>query len=87
MTGHLSTWPVPASMMWTTIGAEYAIEWIKGNAPQEIGVIDLDLLNQLAEDYTESLYGERIGMRFERWTFEGTEFSQWILGSMDFLTF
>ena len=87
MSGRLSTWPVPGSMMWTTIGAEYAIEWIQGNAPQEVGVIDLDLLNSLAEDYTESLYGERIGMDLTPFDFQGTLYNHWILGAMDFLVF
>jgi len=87
MTGRLSTWPVPASMMWTTIGAEYAIEWIMGNAPQEVGEIDRDLLTKLAEDYTESLYGERISMDFEPFDFEGNLYNHWVLGSMGFLVF
>ena len=87
MTGRLATWPVPASMMWTHIGAEYAIKWILGEAPQDIGVIDLVLLNGLAEEYTETLYGERIGMSFEPFTFQGTTYNQWIMGAMDFLVF
>jgi len=85
MTGRLSTWPVPASMMWTTIGAEYTIQWIMGNAPQEVGVIDLDLLSTLAGDYTFDLFNERIGMEFEFFNFQGTEYGNWVLGTMDFL--
>jgi hypothetical protein len=73
--------------MWTTVGAEYAIQWIFGNAPQEIGVIDLDLLSSLAGDYTYGLYGERISMAFEPFNFEGTIYNNWILGVMDFLMF
>jgi len=87
MTGRLSTWPVPASMMWTTIGAEYAIKWILGEAPQEVGVIDLELLSELAGDYTFGLYNERISMSFQTFTFEGNNYSNWILGVMDFLLF
>jgi len=87
MTGRLATWPVPASMMWTTIGAEYAIQWIYGIAPREVGVIDLDMLSALAEDYTESLYGERISMSFEPFTFEGVTYDHWVLGAMGFLVF
>jgi len=86
-TGRLATWPMPASFMWTTIGAEYAIEWITGNAPQEVGVIDLDLLNTLAEDYTELLYGERIGVDLEPFEFQGTLYNHWVMGIMDFLVF
>jgi len=86
-TGRLATWPMPASFMWTTIGAEYAIEWIMGNAPQEVGVIDLELLNSLAENYTEALYGERIGVGLEPFTFQGNTYNHWIMGIMDFLVF
>jgi len=85
MTGRLSTWPVPASMMWTTIGVEYAIKWIEGEAPQEVGEIDLDLLSTLAEDYTEALYGERISMSFEPFEFQGQVINHWVMGVMDFL--
>jgi len=87
MTGRLSTWPVPGAMMWTTIGAEYAIEWIFGNAPQAVGEIDLNLLNTLAENYTESLYGERIGVDIEPFNFQGTLYRHWALCMMDFLIF
>ena len=30
MTGRLSSWPVPLTMMFTNAGVEYAIKWIKG---------------------------------------------------------
>jgi len=86
-TGRLATWPMPASFMWTTIGAEYSIEWILGNAPQEVGVIDLNLLNSLAEDYTEALYGERIGVGLSPFEFQGNLYNHWIMGIMDFLVF
>ena len=86
-TGKLATWPMPASFMWTTIGAEYSIEWILGNAPQDVGVIDLDLLNRLAENYTEDLYGERIGVGLSPFEFQGNTYNHWIMGIMDFLVF
>jgi len=73
--------------MWTTIGADYAIEWIMGRAPQDVGVIDVNLLNVLAENYTESLYGERIGVDLEAFNFQGTLYNHWILCMMEFLVF
>ena len=87
MTGRLSTWPVPGAMMWTAVGAEYSIQWIQGIAPQEVGVIDFDLVNTLAEDFTESLYGERIGATFVPFDFQGNVYNHWLMCSMDFLTF
>jgi hypothetical protein len=87
MAGRLSTWAVPASMMWTTIGAEYAIAWLNGQAPREIGAIDLNLLNRLAQDYTRSLYGTPMGVSFELFTLDGQTFSNYVLGVVDFLTY
>ena len=87
MAGRLSTWAVPASMMWTTIGAEYAIAWLNGQAPRELGVIDLNLLNRLAEEYTESLYGEPMGVAFNHFTLDGQTYNHYILGLVNFLTY
>ena len=84
-TGRLSTWPIWDTVMWQALGTMYAIEWIHGRAPQEPGVIDLDLLNTLAEDYTESLYGERIGIVSTPLEHNGTLYPHWITSAMHFL--
>ena len=87
MSGRLSTWAVPVGMMWTSVGAEYAIAWLNSEAPQEYGIIDLELLNKLAEDYAESQFGERIGVSLNALTQDGRTYSNYILGLVSFLTY
>ena len=85
--GRFSTWPISERTMWTSVGVMYAVEWIKGNAPQDIGVIDIELLTYLAEAFIESLYGERFSVVFEHKYYGGIRYSNWILGSPAFLIF
>ncbi|MCL2376860.1 MAG: DUF3798 domain-containing protein [Defluviitaleaceae bacterium] len=87
MAGRLATWPVPASMMWTTIGAEYAILWMNGEVSQEPGVIDLDALQRLAEAYILENAGEAIPVYFETLTIDGQHFPHYVLGLVDFLVY
>ena len=44
MTGRLSTWPAPLTMMFTNVGLEYAIKWINGEVPKK-GIDDKVLLD------------------------------------------
>lgn len=87
MTNRLSTWPVPAAMMWTTIATEYAMAWLNGEVPQDFGAIDVARLTTLSEDFIESLYGERFGADLQAFDLEGQKFDHYLLGTMGFLTF
>lgn len=49
MEGRTSTWPVPAAMMSTTAGAEYAVLWMKGEVSKE--GIDTTALAKCMSDY------------------------------------
>ena len=49
LAGRLSTWPVPVSMMTTSVGIDYIIEWINGNVTKE--EIDVALLESLMSEY------------------------------------
>ena len=54
MTGRLSTWPVPLTMIFTNAGLEYAIKWINGEVPKE-GIDDkvlLDCINAYIREVT-----------------------------------
>ena len=84
--GRLSNWPVPASMAWTVIGAEYAIELIEGNVPQERGVIDLDVISRFSMEYILHTSGESMGGMFVPLEHEGRSISHFILGIFDYLT-
>ena len=55
ISGRISSWTVSDSMMWTTIGFMYAVEWLNGNVPQQHGVIDIEVLRRLASDYATEL--------------------------------
>jgi len=46
--GRFGTWPVPASMMMTIAGTEYAFEWMEGNTD---GNCDLKVLTEKMTEY------------------------------------
>ncbi|MCL2873961.1 MAG: DUF3798 domain-containing protein [Defluviitaleaceae bacterium] len=85
--GRLATWPVPASMLWTTAGALYGIEWLNGNVPQELGNIDMDVLASIMADYILMMTGENINVELEPLNFQGQLISHYILGVVDYLVF
>ena len=85
--GRLATWPVPASMLWTTAGALYGIEWLNGNVPQEQGVIDMNVLADIMADYIVMMTGERITVDLEPLDFQGTLIPHYVLGVVDYLVF
>jgi len=87
VSGRLSTWAVPAGMMWVTLGVEYAIEWINGNVPQQRGSIDIETLDRLAEDFTNRVIGEPSGASFERLESNEQTFNNFILMIVDFITY
>ena len=84
--GRLATWPIPASMMWTTVGAEYAIKWLNGEAPQGREV-SYDLLGQLMSEYMYELTGEYIGVELNTFSVQGRSFQNYVLGIIGSLVF
>jgi hypothetical protein len=87
LTGRLSNWSMPASMIWTTIGFMYAVEWLNGNAPQEIGVIDNDLIHNLVGEYTYFLLGERHYFSFSALEIDGVSYDRFLVGVGEFLVY
>lgn len=77
--GRFSTWPVPVAMMFTNVGAEYAMKWMDG----EVGdTLDVPVL--------EALMGDYAGVKVETASYveeSGTEFPTFKLVIMDFLTY
>jgi hypothetical protein len=53
MTGRMSNWPVPSSIMFTVAGTEYAIKWLKDEAP--VDKPDLALFEKLCREYLEEI--------------------------------
>jgi hypothetical protein len=77
-TGRFSTWPVPVAMMFVEAGAEYAIEYAKGNIE---GKVDKDMIQQKFEEYA--------GVEIQMTTLveNGTAYDNYFMVLLDFLNF
>ncbi|WP_066502687.1 DUF3798 domain-containing protein [Abyssisolibacter fermentans] len=49
--GRMSTWPVPMAMMFIEAGAEYAVDYIKGNTD---GKLDIDKIKEHFKEYADA---------------------------------
>jgi len=87
MSGRLSSWAVPEGMLWTTLGAEYAILWIEGDVSQSRHMIDLRVLHQLADRYTLEYAGERVGVTLSTFNFGGVRYNHFVMGVGNFLKY
>jgi len=83
--GRLSTWPSPASMMWTTAATEYAILWINGEVDPY--VIDMEVFERLCREFAYEMTGEEIGVELNPFSFRGRVFYNYIMVVMDYLTY
>ena len=87
MSGRLSNYAMPASMVWTTVGFMYAVEWLNGNAPQEVGKVDIDLLNTLVGDYSYFLFGERKYFALSEQEIDGVVYPLIIVGLAPYIVY
>ena len=85
MTDRLSTWPVSASMMFTSAGAEYAIRRIKGEAPGDD--IDNDILMDCMSTYISEVVGEESNVFMRSYTENGITYRNLKLILMSYLDF
>jgi hypothetical protein len=85
--GRISNWATPVSMLWTNVGVEYAIAFINGQASQQPGVIDLELISALAEDYIYRVSGESTGVSFSFMEQDGYIFYNHIVGIINNFTY
>jgi hypothetical protein len=86
MAGRISSWAVPDSAMWTTIGFMYTMEWLNGNVPEERGVIDIETLGRLAREYTAQL-GVDATVTLEIFARDGKTIGPYALGVIDYHVF
>lgn len=86
--GRLSTWPIPTSMLYTTVAFEYGVKWLNGEVPRAHGEIDLEVLAQIFEDII-AVYAIDEGLSVGLATLEldGVSFSHYILAVQDYLVF
>jgi len=61
MQGRLSTWPAPASMIWTGAGVEYAIRVLNGELPFDR--VDENALRQVISDHIRDFYGTTVDIQ------------------------
>ncbi len=81
MTGRLSTWPVPVSMMFIEGGAEYAVAWIENGFER----MDDQELNAAFSSYLKQFGGGNVSV--SKYAESGSEFANYNLILSDFLTF
>jgi hypothetical protein len=86
MSGRISTWPVPVSMLSTHAAADYAFMWINGEV--SMNGIDQAVLKKCMADYagvpvdtrTLGTYESDLDMSYE-------PLPNWVLVREDYLTF
>ena len=85
MTDRLSTWPVSASSMSTTAGAEYAIKWINGEVTKTgiDGAVLMDCMNT----YIEAAIGEESCVFMNPYTENGITYNNYKQILMSYLDF
>jgi hypothetical protein len=85
VSGRLSTWSAPASMMWTTVCTEYAIRVL--NSEVAADVIDFDVIRSLCESYARDVTGNDVSVMLEPFTFEGKTYDNYIVALVEYLIF
>ena len=85
MKGRLSTWPVPAAMMYTSAGTEYAIKLINGQVPKT--GVDEKVLAQLMSDYIKEVAGTNINVNIRNYEEGGRAYNNFKLMLVDYLTY
>jgi len=87
MSGRLSTWPVSGSMLWTFAGVDYAIEWIKGNVPQEHGNIDMDAFQTICDARILEAGVGAVPVDLQLLEMDGKTYSNYVVGLIDYFTY
>ena len=86
-TGRLANWPVPMSMMFTSVAFEYAIKWINGEVPQEKGIVDYGVFAELCEAYIYENTGERLGVELNPLSLTGRTYNSFLMVLLDSIVF
>lgn len=77
-TGRFSTWPVPVAMMFVEAGAEYGIEYAKGNLTNKV---DAEMLKAKFKEYAKT------DVAVNPLVENGTTYDNYFMVLIDFLTF
>ena len=86
--GRIANWLLPPPFVWTTVGFYYAVEWLNGDLIQNPGdAPDMELIQRLFGDYTESIFGKRIYMEIENLRFDTVAFPMFVVGILPYLVY
>ena len=78
MTGRMSTWPVPCSMMFIEAGADYAKAWIDGEFESKL---DVDRVKKYFQEYAG------VDIEVNSLVEEGTEYPNYLTVLLGYLEF
>jgi len=85
MTDRLSTWPVSVSILFSNVGGEYAIKWLKGEVSKK-GINNRVLLDCMNE-YIKEVVGEGVEVEMSSYSEKGIiydNFKQLLMSYLDF---
>lgn len=82
--GRFSTWPVPCNMMFIEAGAEYAVDWIKGDITEKI---DVEAIKEKFKAYANTDVEESIDVKIRTLEEGGQKYDNYFLVLLDFLNF
>ena len=85
VSGRLSTWSAPASMMWTTACTEYAIKVLNGELAAD--TVDFNVFDSLCEAYAKGITGSNVEVKLEPFSYEGRTYENYIVALVEYLTF
>ena len=85
LSGRLSTWPAPGSMMFTSACTEYAIKVINGELPAN--GVKYDVLSQLCSIYVKDITGEDIDVALTPLEIDGVTYQNFVMALMDYYTY
>ena len=86
ISGRMSTWPVPVSILMTHAAADYALKRINGEAPQE--GIDVGIFKQcLADNAGVQCFTRTFGTYETDKEWADGEYLNWFFISEDYITY
>lgn len=85
MTGRVSNWPVPISMLYTTSAVEYAIKWINGDVDDDL--IDVSVLSGILDAAVKEATGSDIHVDIAQYGGEGVTHNRVLMLTLGYLNY
>ena len=84
--GRLGTWPFPASMVWTSVGFEYSVRFINGEAPQT-REISYDIVQELINERVYEMTGRNFDVELNPFSLQGRGWPNYVLAIVESIVF